>query len=57
MENLKAISVGQAAEILGVHANTIYDLLLTKQLKGFKVKSVWRIKITELEKFMNGVQK
>lgn len=42
-KDLDLISVSEACQILHVSRNTVYGLLESRALKGFKVGRMWRI--------------
>jgi excisionase family DNA binding protein len=44
------LTVGQAAERLGVHPNTVYRMIETGRLAGIRVGRLWRIPELELER-------
>lgn len=46
------LTVTDVAEILFVGRNTIYDLLNTRQLQGFRIGRSWRILKTSLEEYI-----
>lgn len=46
------LTVTDVAEILFVGRNTIYDLLNTGQLKGFRIGRNWRIPKVNLEDYI-----
>lgn len=45
----KAYGVTEAAELLGVHTNTVYRLCRKGKLGAFRVGNAWRIPGRELE--------
>lgn len=42
----------EVMDILGVGKNTIYNLLSSGQLKGFRIGKIWRITGDALEEFL-----
>ena len=38
---------------LGIGKNTVYRLIQSGELKGFRVGKLWRIRLKDLEKFCN----
>ncbi len=53
----KLLTVEQAAELLAVTPNTVREWLRTGQLKGVKLKKMWRVRESDLEAFLEGEQK
>jgi excisionase family DNA binding protein len=47
----KVITVGELAEYLRVHRSTLYRLLKTRQLPGFKVGSDWRFNVEAIDQW------
>jgi len=47
------LSVNQVARRLAVEPITIYRLLQSGQLTGYKVGRVWRVKWTAVEEYLN----
>ena len=43
----------QAAKALGVHVYTVYALLRTRALKGYKINTHWKIPRSSVEEFIN----
>ena len=37
------MTVAEAAEALGIGRNRIYELLMSKELKGFRIGRMWKI--------------
>lgn len=52
MENIKAYTPREVAEILNVSVFTVQELLRSGRLKGFKITSRWRVKPEDLKEFM-----
>lgn len=52
MEN--AVTPKRAAELLGVHPYTVYKLLKSGRLRGFRLNSHWRITMEALNEFAAG---
>ena len=51
----KVYTVEEIAELLKVKVYTVREWLRTGKLKGFKMGGrVWRVKESELDKFING---
>jgi excisionase family DNA binding protein len=50
----KVYTSEEAAEILKVPERNVLDLLRSGRLTGFKVGKYWRVKESDLEKFMEG---
>lgn len=48
----KLFTVEQAAELLAVTPNTVREWLRTGQLKGVKLKKMWRVRESDLEAFL-----
>jgi len=53
------LTIQQAADLIGVHYNTMYRWIITGQIKafkpgGFKKKRHWRIRREELDAVMQG---
>ena len=48
----KLLRPKEVADVLGVHVYTVYDLLKSGRLEGFKLRTHWRIKPAALERFM-----
>lgn len=47
------LTVTQAAQVLGVHRNTIANALRSGRLRGYKLNGTrWRIKRTDLDTFL-----
>ena len=56
-EENKLYNVDELCEILRVHFHTIRKLLISKELKGFKVGREWRVTQKDLEEYIeNGKQ-
>lgn len=58
-ENLEAMvekvhTPEEVAEVLKLPERNVLDLLRSGRLKGFKAGKYWRVKESELEKFMEG---
>lgn len=51
--NSKILTVKETAAILRVHPYTIYDLLKTGRLVGFKIRHSWRVVEASVTKFMS----
>lgn len=57
---MKLLTTRQTAEILGIHINTVHEYIKAKKLKAHKLggngksKRHWRIRIEDLEAFVNG---
>jgi excisionase family DNA binding protein len=47
------LTVGEAAEYLRLHEQTVYHLLRSGQLKGARIGRVWRIHRATLEAFLS----
>ena len=50
METL--LNVREVAEFLRVHTSTVYRLMKSKKLPGFRVGYDWRFQLAEIEKWM-----
>ena len=48
----KLLTAGEVAERLRLHVCTVYALLRTRRLVGFKIRRRWRIRQSSLDKFM-----
>lgn len=46
----KIISIQEAAEILSVHPSTIRRMIASGELLAFRVRWLWRIRISDLQK-------
>lgn len=53
----KLLTPEQAAEILNVTSNTIREWLKKGELKGLKIKNLWRIRPADLEAFIEAGEK
>ncbi len=53
----KYYSTEDVAEILGFKEKTVREWLRTGKLKGKKVGRLWRVKESDLEKFINSEEK
>lgn len=53
----KYYSTEDVAEILGFKEKTVREWLRTGKLKGKKVGRLWRVKESDLEKFINSKEK
>ena len=51
-KNDDVLTVTDVAQILFVGRNTIYDLLNTGQLQGFRIGRSWRVLKTSLEEYI-----
>lgn len=51
-KELKSYTINEVMTLLKLSRRTIYQYLETGQLKGYKVTSGWRIRETELMKFI-----
>jgi excisionase family DNA binding protein len=49
------LTLTEVALYLRVHPTTIYRLIKSNQLPGFKVGSDWRFKLEDIDKFRFGV--
>ena len=47
------LTASQAAGILGLDVNTVSQYLRQGRIQGIKEGRVWRIRLTDLEKFIN----
>lgn len=47
------LTAREVADILRLHVNTVHKLLVSGELRGFKIKSRWRVRREELEDFMS----
>ncbi len=56
MDNDGLFTVPEVADYLKVDAKTIYRLLRLQKLDGFKVGSQWRIRTTDLERFIDSAR-
>ncbi|MHC1695858.1 MAG: helix-turn-helix domain-containing protein [Eubacteriales bacterium] len=48
------LTVQEAQELLCIGRNTIYTLLTSGKLKGFKAGKTWRVTAKMLDEFMEG---
>ena len=46
----KSISIQEAAEALSVHPTTIRRMIFSGELPAFRVRRVWRIRLSEVQK-------
>jgi excisionase family DNA binding protein len=46
------LNVRDVAELLRVHTSTVYRLMKSKKLPGFRVGYDWRFQLAEIEKWM-----
>ena len=46
------LTAAEAMDILGVGKNTMYRLLKSGELEGFRIGRSWRIKLEEIQGFM-----
>lgn len=46
------LTAAEAMDILGVGKNTMYRLLKSGELEGFRVGRSWRIRLEEIQGFM-----
>jgi len=52
MSDNKVFTAAQVAKELGVHLYTVYELLKSKRLEGFKLQTHWRVRRDALDEFM-----
>lgn len=52
LEQYAVLQPADVMEILGIGKNTVYDLLNSGELKGFRIGRSWRITADALETFM-----
>lgn len=52
LDDEKILSVKSVSETLNVGKNTIYSLLETGELRGFKVKKLWRVCSSDVDTFI-----
>ncbi len=52
MTTEEVLTVKEVSEVLRTHPYTVYQLLKSKRLKGFKLRTHWRITRESLNKFM-----
>lgn len=50
--DLESFAPVEVARRLNVHRYTVYKLLHSGRLQGFRVSNRWRIPVAELERFM-----
>ena len=48
----EVLTVSDVAEILYIGRNTVYELLNSGELKGFRIGKTWRIPKVNLEKYI-----
>ena len=53
MENRTVLTPMEAMSVLNVGRNSVYTLLKSGKLKGFRVGHSWRITLDELDSFMS----
>jgi excisionase family DNA binding protein len=51
LANAKVLTVGELSEYLRVHRSTIYRLLKSGQLPGFKIGSDWRFNVEVIDEW------
>ena len=52
LEQYTILTPTEVMDILGIGKNSVYDLLNSGQLQGFRVGRRWRISVDALENFM-----
>ncbi len=57
MDFEELLKPNDVARELGVHLYTVYGLLSSGRLKGFKLQTHWRIKRSALRTFMSAKRK
>jgi excisionase family DNA binding protein len=55
--NLKFLTLEQAAEILQVSKRTVHRLIQRKRMPGFKIGGQWRIRESEFKKWVEQNEK
>jgi excisionase family DNA binding protein len=53
----KLLSVKQVQEILGLSERTVFRLIKSKELQGFKAGRVWRFEESDIEDFIQRQRK
>lgn len=53
LEQYAVLQPADVMEILGIGKNTVYDLLNSGELRGFRIGRSWRILADELDGFMH----
>lgn len=46
------MTVAEAAEALGIGRNRVYELLMSKELKGFRIGRMWKIPRESVELYV-----
>ena len=46
------LKISDAAKYLNINPWTIRDMLRRGELKGYKIKNRWRIKLSDIEKYL-----
>lgn len=49
----RLLTVQQAATILGCAPNTVYQMLKDGDLRGIRIRTAWRISVTEIQRFLD----
>lgn len=57
IEKYTVLTPAEVMDVLGIGKNTMYDILNSGQLAGFRVGRNWRISADALEAFMLASQK
>ena len=53
MKEIKLYTVEEVTEILKVTQRTLYNYIKRRSLKAIKIGKYWRIKVEDLEDFIN----
>ena len=51
-ETANLLTISDAAKYLNVNPWTIRNMLRIRELKGYKVKNRWRIKLSDIEEYL-----
>ncbi|MBA7588760.1 hypothetical protein ES708_30828 [subsurface metagenome] len=57
MKDKNALTTAQVADILNVHVYTLYPLLNSGELKGFRLKTHWRVLRKDLDAYIEARKK
>lgn len=50
---LKCYTIPEAAELLGIHRTTVYDLIRCHELRATKVKGKKRLRHAEIQRYLD----
>lgn len=52
-DNYEVLTTDEAMDYLLIGRNTMYELLRTKKIKGFKIGSSWRIPMKAIKEYID----